>query len=120
MGRFQNNPSIRWLHPKSTHAHPLAWANKKFTRKPITLSIQSTFDSSTPISVQKVFPQHLCKTKPTNIESISSCHHGKFDVIHLIIKKHSIIISLFHSFHQPTYMHMKKQINMCPFIIEVS
>jgi hypothetical protein len=39
MGRFQNNPSIGWLHPKFVHAHPLAWANKKLTRKPITLSI---------------------------------------------------------------------------------
>jgi hypothetical protein len=29
MGRLQNSPSIRWLHPKSTHAHPLAWGNKK-------------------------------------------------------------------------------------------
>jgi hypothetical protein len=28
MGRLQNNPSIGWVHPKSTHAHPLAWANK--------------------------------------------------------------------------------------------
>jgi hypothetical protein len=27
MGRLQNNPSIRWVHPKSTHAHPLAWGN---------------------------------------------------------------------------------------------
>ncbi len=29
MGRLQNNPSIRWVHPKSTHAHPLTWGNKK-------------------------------------------------------------------------------------------
>jgi hypothetical protein len=29
MGRFQNNPSIGCVHPKSTHAHPLAWGNKK-------------------------------------------------------------------------------------------
>jgi hypothetical protein len=29
--KFQNNPSIGQLHPKSTHAHPLAWANKKLT-----------------------------------------------------------------------------------------
>jgi hypothetical protein len=27
MGRLQNNPSIGWVHPKSTHAHPLAWGN---------------------------------------------------------------------------------------------
>jgi len=38
MGRFQNNPSIGWLHPKSTHAHPLVGANKKFIGKPTTLS----------------------------------------------------------------------------------
>ncbi len=56
MGRFQNNPSIGWLHPKFTHAHPLTWTNKELTRKPITLSIQPTFDSLTPIPVQKVFP----------------------------------------------------------------
>jgi hypothetical protein len=29
MGRFQNNPSIGWVHPKSTHACPLAQDNKK-------------------------------------------------------------------------------------------
>jgi hypothetical protein len=28
MGRLQNNPSIGWVHPKSTHAHPLARGNK--------------------------------------------------------------------------------------------
>jgi len=39
MGGFQKNPSNGWLHKKFTHAHPLAWANKKLTRKPITLSI---------------------------------------------------------------------------------
>jgi len=33
MGRPQNNPSIRWVHPKSTHAHPIAWGNKKRTQK---------------------------------------------------------------------------------------
>jgi len=49
MGGFQNNPSIGWLHPKSTHAHPLAWANKKLTHKLITLSIQPTFDFLTPL-----------------------------------------------------------------------
>jgi len=65
MGRFQNNPSIGWVHPKSTHACPLAWTNKKLTCKPITLSIQPTFDSSTPIPTQKVFPQCLCRTEPT-------------------------------------------------------
>jgi hypothetical protein len=61
MGGFQNNPSIGWLHPKSTHAHPLAGANKKLTCRPITLSIQPTFDSLTPIPAQKVFPQCLCR-----------------------------------------------------------
>jgi hypothetical protein len=30
MGRLQNSPSIGWVHPKSTHAHPLAWGNKKY------------------------------------------------------------------------------------------
>jgi len=68
MGRFQNNPSIGWLHPKSTHAHPLVWANKKLTCKPITLSIWPTLDSPTPISAQKVFPHCLCRTEPTKGE----------------------------------------------------
>ncbi len=27
MGRFHNNPSIGWVHTKSTHVHPLAWGN---------------------------------------------------------------------------------------------
>ncbi len=45
MGRLQNNPKIEWVHPKFTHACPLAWGNKKLTCKPITLSIQPTFDS---------------------------------------------------------------------------
>jgi imidazoleglycerol phosphate synthase glutamine amidotransferase subunit HisH len=26
--RLQNNPSIGWVRPKFTHAHPLAWAIK--------------------------------------------------------------------------------------------
>jgi len=65
MGRLQNNPSIGWVHPKSTHAHPLTWANKKLTHKPITLSIQPTFDSPTPIPTQNVFPQCMCRRKPT-------------------------------------------------------
>ncbi len=34
MGIFQNSPSIGWLHPKSTRAPPLGWANKKLTHKP--------------------------------------------------------------------------------------
>jgi len=29
MGRLQNNPSIRWVHQKSTHACLLGWGNKK-------------------------------------------------------------------------------------------
>jgi len=29
MGRFQNNPSIGWVHPKSIHVCPLTWGNKK-------------------------------------------------------------------------------------------
>jgi hypothetical protein len=29
MGRFQNNLLIEWVHPKSTHACPLNWGNKK-------------------------------------------------------------------------------------------
>jgi hypothetical protein len=29
MGKLQNNPSIGWVDPKSTHAHPLAWSNIK-------------------------------------------------------------------------------------------
>jgi hypothetical protein len=28
MGRLQNNPSIGWVNPKSTHAHPLTGAIK--------------------------------------------------------------------------------------------
>jgi hypothetical protein len=60
MGTFQNNPSIGWLHPKSTHAHPLAWANKKLTRKPITLSIQPTFDLK--ICTLKCLQDNCCHT----------------------------------------------------------
>ncbi len=33
MGRFQNNPSIGWVHPKSTHdVHPLTWGNKNMIK----------------------------------------------------------------------------------------
>ncbi len=45
MGRFQNYPSMGWVHPKCTHAHPLAWGNNKTTfifrkkKKHETLSI---------------------------------------------------------------------------------
>jgi len=49
---------------KYTHAHPLAWANKKLTHKPITFSTQPTFDSPTPIPAQKIFPQCLSRTEP--------------------------------------------------------
>ncbi len=31
MGRFQNNPSIGWVHPKSISVCPLAWGNNKST-----------------------------------------------------------------------------------------
>jgi hypothetical protein len=31
MGRFQRNPSIGWVHPKSTLACPLTWGNNKST-----------------------------------------------------------------------------------------
>jgi hypothetical protein len=30
MGKLQNNPSIEWVHPKSTHAYPLAGGNNKY------------------------------------------------------------------------------------------
>ncbi len=33
MGRLQNNPSIGWVDPKSTHDRPLAWGNKKTPHK---------------------------------------------------------------------------------------
>jgi hypothetical protein len=35
MGRTQNNPSIVWVHPKSTHAWPLASGNKFFILWPL-------------------------------------------------------------------------------------
>jgi hypothetical protein len=33
MGGPQNNPSIGWVHPKSTHVHPSAWGNKNIIFK---------------------------------------------------------------------------------------
>jgi hypothetical protein len=33
MGRFQNNPSIGWVHQKFTHACPLAWGNNNIRKK---------------------------------------------------------------------------------------
>jgi hypothetical protein len=33
MGRLQNNLSIGWVHPKSRHAHPLAWGNNNGSGK---------------------------------------------------------------------------------------
>jgi hypothetical protein len=35
MGRFQNNPSIGWVHRKSAHARPLTWGNKNLHIKVI-------------------------------------------------------------------------------------
>jgi hypothetical protein len=35
---FQNNPSIGWVHQKSTHAHPLAWGNNQ-VKNPIFLMV---------------------------------------------------------------------------------
>jgi hypothetical protein len=31
MGRLQNNPSIGWVHPKSTHECRLTWGNNNAT-----------------------------------------------------------------------------------------
>ncbi len=42
MGRLQNNPSIGWVHPKSTHARPLAWGNKK--KEKVIRLIKFNFD----------------------------------------------------------------------------
>jgi len=39
MGRFQNNPSIGWVHPKSTHAHPLTWDNNRKREKVIRMEV---------------------------------------------------------------------------------
>jgi hypothetical protein len=72
---LRKNSTSRWVDFKTTHQlygctqnlhtpHPLAWANKKFTHKLITLSIQPTFDSLTPMHARKVFPQCLCRTEP--------------------------------------------------------
>jgi hypothetical protein len=33
MGGLQNNPSIGWVYPKSTHPRPLAWGNNKLMTK---------------------------------------------------------------------------------------
>jgi hypothetical protein len=33
MGRLQNNPSTGWVHPKLTHACPLAWGNRKYLKR---------------------------------------------------------------------------------------
>jgi hypothetical protein len=41
MGRLQNNPSIGWVHPKSTHARPLAWDNNN---KIIIHSLQREYE----------------------------------------------------------------------------
>jgi hypothetical protein len=48
MGRFQNNPSIGWVHPKSTHACPLAWDNKKPKKKSLTCKEKSTCNVGRP------------------------------------------------------------------------
>jgi len=39
MGRFQNNPSIGWVHPKSTRAHPLTWGNNREREKVIRMEV---------------------------------------------------------------------------------
>jgi hypothetical protein len=38
MGRLQNNPSIGWVHPKSTYVHPLAWGNNNIHTQKSTLT----------------------------------------------------------------------------------
>ncbi len=35
MGTLQNNQSIGWMHPNSTHARPLAWGTTNLNRQPI-------------------------------------------------------------------------------------
>jgi hypothetical protein len=42
MGRFQNNLSIGWVHPKSSiHARPLAWGNNKFKFRNLQIFFQN-------------------------------------------------------------------------------
>jgi hypothetical protein len=45
MGRLQNNPSIGWVHPKSTHEHSLAWGNKNM-KEPLGLPLFSIMNGT--------------------------------------------------------------------------
>jgi hypothetical protein len=42
MGRFQNNPSIGWVHPKSTHPSPLVWGNNNWKKIEKKISVDLT------------------------------------------------------------------------------
>jgi hypothetical protein len=49
MGRLQNNPSIVWVHSKSTHACPLAWGNKNFLMSLVLILPQIPYQAGTGI-----------------------------------------------------------------------
>ncbi len=47
MGTLQNNPSIGWVHPKSTHAHPLAGYNKYHSMSIMGKKRENIFEKKT-------------------------------------------------------------------------
>jgi hypothetical protein len=55
MGKLQNNPSIGWVHPKSTHAHPLAWANKNTKRNILLFSSYFVRNERKTSSIEQFF-----------------------------------------------------------------
>ncbi len=59
---FQNHPSIAQMHPKSTHAHPLAWDNK---------NISVFFNGK-----KNTFPSEPHSTKP-NFEKHKRCYNSR-------------------------------------------
>jgi hypothetical protein len=76
MGRLQNDPSIGWVHPKSTHAHPLAWGNKK-TKTPFTLHRVPITQRMAKVNYHVINTWHLLnvtKLAPNIVETNKAAH----------------------------------------------
>jgi hypothetical protein len=54
MSRLPNNPSIGWVHPKSTNVHPLAWGNNNCRRSSFELDLVPPTSTSLKTDFKKI------------------------------------------------------------------
>ncbi len=70
MGRLQNNPSIGWVHPKSTHACLLAWGNKKTYTQTYNLIHSANFSFFSPYTPWEGVPTTPLQDKANKWEKM--------------------------------------------------